>query len=127
MNETNQMAMVSIIAAAVAWVIGALGSCALLFFFPPAVFCTLPLFGIGCIVAVVTGHMGRNQIKENLAQEGDNLALTGLVLGWTGLVLTVLSVCCTILFTVFGVTLLGPELGNVFSEIERSLATPTGS
>ena len=76
---------------------------------------------IGSIVAVVTGHMGRKQIKESGGAEGgDSLALYGLILGWIGIVINLLILCLAIM-AVFGLTLMGPEIGNVFSDIVREL------
>lgn len=119
----NQMAVVSIVSAAVTWVLGGLGSCALTFLFPPAAICTGILFLVGSIVAVVTGHMGRSQIKNSGGtQGGDGLALFGLVLGWIGIVINLL-LFCLLIASIFGLTLLGPEIGNVFSDIVRELET----
>lgn len=46
----------------------------------------LPL--IGALVAVVTGHMARSDIRRS-GRQGDGLALGGLILGYVGLVLFV--------------------------------------
>lgn len=117
----NQMAVISIVAAAVTWILGGLGSCVLTFVFPPVALCTGGLFLIGSIVAVVTGHMGRKQIKESGGmQGGDSLAMFGLILGWVGIALNLLMFCLAIM-AVFGLTLMGPEIGNVFSDIVREL------
>ena len=117
----NQMAVISIVAAAVSWILGGLGSCALTFMFPPAALCTGGIFLIGSIVAVVTGHMGRKQIKESGGmQGGDSLAMFGLILGWVGIALNLIMFCLVIL-AVFGLTLMGPEIGSVFSDIVREL------
>jgi hypothetical protein len=119
----NQMAVISIVSAAVTWILGGLGSCALTFVFPPVVLCTGGLFLIGSIVAVVTGHMRRRQIKESGSlQGGDNLAMFGLILGWVGIALNLIMFCLVIL-SIFGLTLMGPEIGNVFSDIVRELET----
>ena len=62
--------------------------------------CVLPL--VGAIVAVVTGHVARGEIR--LAPpgtlEGDGMAVAGLVLGWTNLALMVLGLF--LLLFVFG-------------------------
>jgi hypothetical protein len=117
----NQMATISIVSAAIAWILGGLGSCALTFLFPPVALCTGGVFLIGSIVAVVTGHMGRKQIKESGGIEGgDSLALYGLILGWIGIAINLLILCLAIM-AVFGLTLMGPEIGNVFSDIVREL------
>lgn len=42
--------------------------------------------GVGAIVAVVTGHLARAEIRRAVdGMEGDGLALAGLVLGWLAL------------------------------------------
>ncbi len=117
----NQMAVVSIVSAAIAWIVGALGSCGLTFLLPPAALCTGIVFLIGSVVAVFTGHMARRQIKESVgAQGGDSLAMFGLIMGWIGIVINLLMICLVIA-AVFGLTLLGPDIGNVFSDIVREL------
>ena len=122
--ENNRMALASIISAVIAWVVGALGSCALLFVFPFVLPCTGLVFFIGSLVAVITGHAGRRQIRQSGGlQDGDGLALTGLVLGWIGLAMSLLLVCFLVL-GIFGLFALSPEIGNVFSSIVRELGTP---
>ena len=127
MNESissvpnNQMGVVSIVSAAIAWVVGGLGSCALTLFFPPVALCTGFVFFAGSVTAVVTGHLGRKQIKESGGmQGGDSLAMFGLILGWIGVVINILMICLVIV-SILGLTLLGPEIGNVFSDIVREL------
>ena len=122
--ENNQMALASIISAVIAWVVGALGSCALLFVFPFVLPCTGLVFFIGSLVAVITGHAGRRQIRQSGGlQGGDGLALTGLVLGWIGLVVNLLLLCFLVLGWI-GLVALGPQIGDVFSDIVRELSTP---
>lgn len=41
-------------------------------------------FWVGSIIAVVTGHMGRRQVRE-LGYGGDTLAIIGLIFGYLGL------------------------------------------
>ncbi|PJK01159.1 hypothetical protein CO641_04420 [Lysobacteraceae bacterium NML91-0213] len=49
--------------------------------------------GLGAIVAVVTGHIARAEIRRApQAMEGDGLAIAGLVLGWLGIVLGIVLV-----------------------------------
>lgn len=38
---------------------------------------------VGSIVAIVTGHLARGELRRRRDLEGDALAVTGLVLGWT--------------------------------------------
>jgi hypothetical protein len=120
-SNNNSMALTSVISGGVAWVIGGLGSCALTFLFAPLAICTGIVFFIGSIVAVVTGHMGRKQINEGGGlQEGGNLAMAGLIMGYAGLAANVLMICL-IIVGVLGLASMGPEIGNVFSDIIREL------
>ena len=69
------------------------------------------VFGIGCwvifpflgaIVAVVTGHIARGEIRRAPpgTLEGDGLALAGLILGWIHLAFWLAAL--TIVFTFLG-------------------------
>ena len=53
--------------------------------------CVLPL--VGAIVAVVTGHVARGELRRAAPGEldGDGMAVAGLVLGWANLALMVLG------------------------------------
>jgi hypothetical protein len=65
---TNTMAVVSLVSGIVAWFI-------------------LPL--LAAIVAIITGHMARNEIRNSHGmQGGDALALIGLILGYLNLVVS---------------------------------------
>jgi hypothetical protein len=127
-KTNNTLALVSIVSAAVAWIVGALGSCIFALFFPPVAGCTGLVFLIGSIVAVATGYMGRRQIRDSGDLEGgEDLAKFGIIAGWSGIGLGLIGFCC-IIFSIFGIgglTLLGPEIGDVFSEIVRTMEAPT--
>jgi hypothetical protein len=69
-RPTNQLAIVSLVAGIASFVI-------------------LPV--IGAIVAVITGHMARSQIKRT-GEGGDGMAVAGMILGYAHLVLGVLVV-----------------------------------
>ena len=62
--------------------------------------CVLPL--VGAVVAVVTGHVARGEIRRAAPGEleGDGMAVAGLVLGWANLALLALGLAL-VLF-VFG-------------------------
>ena len=45
---------------------------------------------IGNVVAVITGHMARKEIRLNPAREGSGFATAGLILGWVGLAFWIL-------------------------------------
>jgi hypothetical protein len=65
-------------------------------------FSVFPL--IGSIVAVVTGHMAKKEIRESNGMiGGDGLATFGLVLGYAGLAIGVIGICCflTVFFVPF--------------------------
>ena len=56
------------------------------------------LFGIGSIVAIITGHMARSEIRRNPDTiEGDGLAMGGLILGWSNIIICVLGSLLVIL------------------------------
>lgn len=49
---------------------------------------------IGSIVAVITGHMAKNEIRRSGGLiNGDGMATAGLVLGYVSLALAVLGMC----------------------------------
>ena len=54
---------------------------------------------LGSIVAIITGHMARAEIRRNPdTMEGDGLALTGLVLGWASVIISLLAIALLVLF-----------------------------
>lgn len=56
---------------------------------------------VGSIVAIITGHMARAEIRRNWDSiDGYGLALVGLCLGWVSIILSVLAVLVVLL--VFG-------------------------
>ena len=77
LRQTNTTAIVSLVSGLLGWTL-------------------LPL--IGSVVAIVTGHMARAEIRRNPpAQEGDGLAVAGLVLGYAMLATAVASVIALLL------------------------------
>ena len=104
--QNSTMAVISLIAGILGWTL-------------------VPFFG--ALIAVVTGHMAKREIRESNGRlAGDGLATIGLVLGYASLGLTVLGVCLFIVIFVFGISipfcmipfandlgfLLAPLLGN---------------
>jgi hypothetical protein len=82
-TPTNTLAIVSLAAGILSWIV-----------FP----------FIGGIVAIVTGHMARSQIRDSMgAQTGDGLALVGLILGYAHIILVCMGILLFALF--FGGTL----------------------
>ena len=75
---TNTNAVVALVAGIASWVL-------------------LPV--LGAIVAVVVGHMARQQIRRDPYQAGDGMAVAGLVLGWIQIGLALLAL--VVLFIIF--------------------------
>jgi len=114
----NKMALVSVISAAVGWVLGGLSSCAGIIL-PPIGICGGIVFLIGNVVGVVTGYLGRKQIRESMGEQtGEGMGLTGLILGGLG---TVLAICALVIVLILVVS--GPAIGTVFSNIISDLET----
>ncbi len=69
----STMAMVSMISGIVGWTVAPL---------------------LGSLVAIITGHAAKREIKENMGQlGGDGMATAGLVMGYLQLIPSVLCVC----------------------------------
>jgi small-conductance mechanosensitive channel len=77
-KQTNNLAIVSLVSGILGWTL-------------------LPW--IGSLVAIVTGHMARAEIRRNQeTQEGDGLAIAGLIMGWGMVALSILAVLAIFLF-----------------------------
>lgn len=95
-TRTSTLATVSLITGILTWII-------------------IPL--VGAVVAVITGHMAKNEIRENPEYvTGSGLATAGLVLGYIQLVFLCVPVCVITLLA-----LMGPAIGNVFSNIVENI------
>jgi len=58
-----------------------------------------PLPIVASLVAIVTGHMARSQIRRNPAElDGDGFAVVGLVLGWSSVAVYLLVIAAVVLF-----------------------------
>jgi hypothetical protein len=72
----------------------------------------LPL--IASLVAVVTGHMAKKEIRESRGRVGgDGLATAGLIMGYSSLVIWGLGACCVIILFVlplFGMVFFDPSI-----------------
>ncbi len=78
LRQTSALAVVSLVMGIVGWTV-------------------LPF--IGSLVAIVTGHMARGEIRRQpQALEGDGLALAGLILGWVAVIGSLLVVVGFLLF-----------------------------
>lgn len=72
-TETNLWAIISLVSGVLGW---------------------LGVFGLGGIVAVITGHVAKNQIRASHGvQTGDGLATAGLVLGYINIAFTLVGLC----------------------------------
>lgn len=77
-KETSALALTSLISGILGWTV-------------------LPW--LGSIVAIITGHMARSEIRANPdTKEGDGLALAGLVMGWAMMILSILTIIVIMLF-----------------------------
>lgn len=76
-RQTSTLAVVSLVAGILGWTL-------------------LPF--LGSLVAIVTGHMARKEIRQDPALEGDSMAIIGLVLGWVAVIGTLLAIIAFVLF-----------------------------
>ena len=78
MRTTSPLAIISLVSGILGWTL-------------------LPL--LGSIVAVITGHMARGEIRRAPDRlEGDGLAIGGLILGYASILMAVFAVIAFILF-----------------------------
>jgi hypothetical protein len=77
-RQTSALAVVSLVSGILGW---------------------LPLPVIGSIVAIVTGHLARGEIRREPGRlEGDGMALAGLILGYGALVLGIFAIFAMLVF-----------------------------
>lgn len=77
-RQTNTMAIISLVSGLLGWSV-------------------LPF--IGSIVAIITGHLARSEIRRDpQGRDGDGLAVAGLVLGYAMVGVAILSVLALLLF-----------------------------
>ncbi|MEO6155267.1 MAG: DUF4190 domain-containing protein [Thermomonas sp.] len=77
-RTTSTMAIVSLVSGILGWTL-------------------VPL--IGGVVAVITGHMARSEIRRAPAGlEGDGMAIAGLVLGYAAIAMALLAVIAIVMF-----------------------------
>jgi hypothetical protein len=82
------------------------------------VFCGLSL--LMNLVALVLGIIGLVQLKSHPEQKGKGLAITGIVFGALSLIL----LCLLPVLGTAILAILGPVVGNVFTEISNTLVVP---
>lgn len=69
--------------------------------------------GLGAIVAIITGHMAKSEIKKSMgALGGDGMATAGLILGYGNLALGLCILCVAILLPLMGLGLSIPFLNS---------------
>jgi len=69
---------------------------------------------VGAVVAVITGHMAKSEIRSSGGTKtGDGMATAGLVLGYLHLGLTVVGICILFALLAMGVSI--PLCGTLFS------------
>lgn len=76
-RQTSALAVISLVAGIAGWTL-------------------LPF--LGSLVAIVTGHLARKEIRQNPALDGDVMAIIGLVLGWVAVIGTILAILAFVLF-----------------------------
>jgi hypothetical protein len=90
--QTSTLAVVSLVTGIACWII-------------------LPL--IGALIAIVTGHLAKKEIRASMDHlTGDGLATAGLVLGYLQIILVIIPLCLIVILA-----LLGPSIGDVYSNI----------
>jgi len=85
----------------------------------PLYFC----YGAGLLLgipAIITGFIARNQIKQTGGkQKGNGMALAGII---TGGIPVLLGIFALVIIAIL--LILGPIIGNVFTQINSSLVSP---
>lgn len=103
-KKTNGLAVASLVIGVLAW---------------PLACC----YGAGIplgLAALVMGLIGLRQVKSNPSElSGQNVAIAGAILGGISTITGVV-----ILLSLGSLTLLGPQIGDVFSKVNESLLTP---
>ncbi len=90
---TNSMALTSLIAGIVGWTVAPL---------------------LGSLVAIITGHMAKKELKERMGREsGDGMATAGLVMGYLQLIPSVLCACIVLVMLAMGMSI--PILDSVLN------------
>jgi len=113
-EKRNTLALISMIAGIVGWVFFLLTFC--VSWIPVVNFCVAP---VGCltplawIAAVITGHIGLNQIKQT-AEAGNGMAKAGLIMGYIGIGLFVLLTCISIVLIATGTSI--PIIDSILNQ-----------
>lgn len=114
-GKTNGMAITSLIAGILSWVLALILACLnwvivplfalatmgvglMLYLCTAAIGCLSPL---GWIVGAVTGYMAKNQIKQS-GEGGEGIANAGFIMSLVGLGITILGVCIVGILAIAG-------------------------
>ena len=90
---TNSMALTSMIAGIIGWTVAPL---------------------LGSLVAIITGHIAKKELKERLGREtGDGMATAGLVMGYLQLIPSVLCICIVGIMFAMGMSI--PILDSIIN------------
>ena len=117
-TKKNGMAITSMVMGIIGWVLALLGLCVNFVLVPAATaipvgwaaflyictrvpIATPPIFWI---IGLVTGYVGRNQIKESNAA-GMGMAKSGIIMAYVGLGLGLLSTCVIVILLITGASL----------------------
>ena len=119
--KNNTMAIISLVAGIVGILSSCVGPFVVTFFLPIlAVFC-VGGGGLLGIASLVTGIIGATQIKKSAgAEKGKGMAITGIVLGAINIIIP----CALVALMPVLLAILGPVIGDVFSQINSSLVVP---
>jgi hypothetical protein len=106
--KNNSMAVVSLVAGIAGWVLVLLTTCGgvLISIVTMGIgsVCLAPfgcLTPIGWLVAVITGHIAKNQIQQT-NEGGNGMATAGLIMGYIGLGLFVVTICLGVILGLIG-------------------------
>ncbi|MFH1524728.1 MAG: DUF4190 domain-containing protein [Chloroflexota bacterium] len=69
---------------------------------------------LGSIVAIITGHMAKSEIKKSAGTvAGNGLATAGLILGYVSIAFGVCLICVFVLLPILGIGLSIPFMNNI--------------
>jgi hypothetical protein len=69
---------------------------------------------LGSVVAIITGHMAKSEIKKSAGMIGGNgMATAGLILGYVSIALGLCLICVFVLLPLLGIGLSIPFMNNV--------------
>jgi hypothetical protein len=68
---------------------------------------------LGSIVAIITGHMAKSEIKKSSGMvTGNGMATAGLILGYLSIAFGLCLICVLVILPLLGIGLSIPFLGN---------------